>query len=105
MVSLRDCFEKDFTTFFNTDEFAEIHNVEGKDIPIVIDEDLLEEKKLKYSGEGLFRGEVLFHVAKNQFGKKPMADRRLRLDKVNYRIVEVNESESMYTITLERLNS
>lgn len=107
-MSFRDQIECDLSTFINLDEFAEVHNVDGKDMPIIIDNDLLEEKRLKYGGqdffkgEGLFRGEVLFHVAKQEFDKKPVVDKIMRLDNNIYKIIEVTETEGMYTITLER---
>lgn len=105
MPRLRDYFAGDLENMINIDEFAEICKVDGKDMPIVKDNDLLQEKKLKHGGEGLFRGEVLFHVSKTEFETKPIADRMMRLDGAIYSIVDVAEEEGMYTITLERYRS
>ena len=42
MRSFKDQLEKDFdSTFFNMNEFAELHNIDGKEVPVVVDNDTL----------------------------------------------------------------
>ena len=42
MRSFKEQLEKDFKdTFFNLNEFAEIHNVDGAEIPVVVDNETL----------------------------------------------------------------
>ena len=42
MKSFKEQLEKDFeTTFFNTDEFAEIHELQGNEVPVVVDNDII----------------------------------------------------------------
>lgn len=102
MVKLRDYFESDFQSFFNTNEFAETKNVDGKEMEVVIDNDLLKEYQLKSNGEGLEQIELLFHVPKYYFERKPSTNNIMRVDKKIYRVAEVGENLGMYTILLAR---
>jgi hypothetical protein len=102
MVRLRDYFFSDLSTFFNAEEFAEEVNIEGKPMKVVIDNDLLEEYKLKNGGEGLDQIELLFHVEKSNFERKPSTNNIMRFNNKIYRIADVTEEEGMYMFKLTR---
>ena len=42
MRTFKEQLEKDFhDAFFNLNEFAELHNIDGKNVPVVVDNDTL----------------------------------------------------------------
>jgi len=90
-------------TFLNDLEFAEIHNVDGKEMLAVVDE--YEAKKVEAEADkldGVHRKHVLLYVAKSAFSKKPSAGNRIfKLDGKKYIVYEVDEEGDMYIITLE----
>ena len=65
MRSFKEQLEKDFKdTFFNLNEFAEIHNVDGAEIPVVVDNETLLQLNLGKTADsdGIFEDSKLFFV-------------------------------------------
>lgn len=64
--------------FFNTNEFAEIHNVEGEDVPVVIDKDLFKEKYKEIETEDIIDilGITLF-IQKEHLRGEPKVNREM----------------------------
>ena len=60
MKSLKDLIASDVESlFFNLDEFAEAHWIEGKNVDIVVDGDRLEDRK-QGANLGIAEAEILF---------------------------------------------
>ncbi|MGG1442097.1 hypothetical protein ABE354_08560 [Brevibacillus laterosporus] len=95
------------SVFFNTEEFAELHNVDGNDIPIVIDSEELQHRKANSVNpeDGIHDAELLFYAEKVYFTSRPVVDKMLTLDGKKYRTVSVSEDISTYTIALHRARS
>jgi hypothetical protein len=54
-VSFKDQIKQDLSdVFLNLDEFADLHRIEGKEVPVVIDSDMLE--KLSKIGDNRIHG-------------------------------------------------
>lgn len=54
-MSFKDQIKQDLSDFFlNLDEFADLHRIEGKEVPVVIDSDMLE--KLSKIGDNRIHG-------------------------------------------------
>nr|UVY64389.1 MAG: ATP-binding sugar transporter [Bacteriophage sp.]UWF97440.1 MAG: ATP-binding sugar transporter [Bacteriophage sp.]UWI30448.1 MAG: ATP-binding sugar transporter [Bacteriophage sp.] len=54
-MSFKDQIKQDLSdVFLNLDEFADIHRIEGKEVPVVIDSDMLE--KLSKIGDNRIHG-------------------------------------------------
>lgn len=54
-MSFKDQIKQDLSdVFLNLDEFADLHRIEGKEIPVVIDSDMLE--KLSKIGDNRIHG-------------------------------------------------
>ena len=65
MRSFRDQMEMDFdNTFLNLNEFAEIHDIDGKKIPVVVDNETLLQLNLGKTTDsnGIFREDKMFFV-------------------------------------------
>lgn len=94
------------STFFNNDEFCTKHLIDGQELNIVLDDDLLTERKIRVGKtyDGVYIGEVLFHVIKSEyhdtFIDKPCIGQMVEFDDSIYRINDFQENEEMYTITL-----
>lgn len=101
MSSFKEVIQEDLNnTFFDIDEFAEIHNIDGKDISIIIDHELLKERQAKYA-EGTYLGDVLFHVKKSDFGEAPGINQPIKFDgDSTMRVTDFQEDMGIYIITL-----
>lgn len=54
-MSFKDQIKQDFSdTFLNLDEFADLHRIEGKEVPVVIDSDIM--AKLSKIGDNRIHG-------------------------------------------------
>jgi hypothetical protein len=101
-MSFKDDIEADLDVFFDTDEFASTHLVNGVSMEIVIDNDLIKERQAKStnSPNGVYEGEILFHVKASAFGEKPAISQVVNLDGDIYRVSDAQEDDGMYSITL-----
>lgn len=46
MPRFKDYISSDLDMFFNLDEFAEEHNIDGKTMAVIIDNDMLQRRKM-----------------------------------------------------------
>ena len=91
--------------FLNLEEFAEVHNIDNKEMTIIIDtnERLEREKRLVSNlgdADGLFREEILIYVSSKYFKSKPKIGRLMILDDKPYRVLDVIDETGIYSITL-----
>lgn len=105
MKTFKDIVKNDVeATFFNDSEFSENHNLNGTDILIQVDNDLLKERQSKFA-EGTYLGDVLFFAKKTEvdsiFGDKPAREQLVRFDNEPMRIVDCEEDAGIYYITLQ----
>ncbi|PAD69937.1 hypothetical protein CHH83_05895 [Bacillus sp. 7586-K] len=104
MPKLRDYFFSDLDIFFNTDEFSEKVDIDGKEIEVIQDNEFLRKQNLRI-GEGLARGELLFVAKKVDFDERPFVEKIMKFNKKRYRILDISEDEHTYTITLAGFRS
>lgn len=103
MRTFKEQLEKDMDDiFFNLDEFAENHIIDGKEIPVVVDNDRIIELSLGKSVEtrGIFTDDILFFVLKKYLDYEPCAGQHMTFDGVTYPISDVKEDFGGYTIIL-----
>lgn len=104
MRSFKDQLEMDFdNTFFNLNEFAEIHDIDGEKIPIVVDNDTLLQLNLGKTADsdGIFQDNRMFFVQKKYMPDQPVIDQIMEFDGESYRIGSVLEDFGGYTIILK----
>ena len=78
MKSFKEQLEKDLdSVFFNMNEFAETHMIDGKEVPIVLDNDRIIELSMGKTVEtrGIFTDDILFFVQKKDLDYEPVAGR------------------------------
>lgn len=109
MRSFKDIVKKDIkSAFLNILEFGELHDINGKKLTVVIDDDLLDgEVSVSCHGQGpqriggLYSGGIAIYVAADDFGK-PKAGTALKLDGKMYTVVSVSDQNGIYKIDLHK---
>jgi len=101
MAKFMDYVLSDLNTLINSDEFAEIHNVDGKDVSVIVDNDKLQERSKK-EFDGLSVGELLYFAKVSDLAKKPMQDSVQLFDKRPYLVFNVREDNGLYEIILQQ---
>lgn len=106
--TFKDVLKQDVRrVFMNIDEFGEMHDINGQEILVVIDEnELIErEKRIKRDEGGLHRKQLLFYVAAEDFGSLPSPGKTLRFDGKQYLITDAEDEGGIYSISLEAMKS
>lgn len=92
------------SVFFNSEEFAELHMINGMEVNIVVDNDKLAELYIskKSHTEELFTDAIMFYVRKKDLDFEPVPGQYLEYDGQWMLIsdVKADDTES-YTIVLE----
>ncbi|MEH7122107.1 hypothetical protein V7127_02560 [Bacillus sp. JJ1773] len=104
-MNFKDQLKKDLSVFINPNEFAEEVDIDGTKVSVIIDNDKLKEHQLKMGGEGLVENGLLFHVKKGDMPFIPRPEQRMNFKESLCYIVDVQEDEGVYTITLEGFES
>lgn len=103
-MDFKDVIKEDVAIFSNCKEFSAVHNVDGKEMPIVIDEMELIERENKYDkesmGEGSYQKKLLFFVPASVFGRLPKVGRILTLDGKKYEVIDANREDGIFSITI-----
>ena len=93
--------------FFDVDEFADYHIVNGERMPCVIDNFELLDRERKYNpykgefADGVYTKQILMFVRESDFGPLPNIGRRVTLDKKNYIVTDAINEGGYFSITLE----
>lgn len=103
-MSLKDELENDLSEFLNEDEFAEIHNIEGENIVCIVDDDSLQQQKIK-SAAGTYVGKKLIHVKRTALKGRPAVDARLLFDGKHYTVKDCIDNDGMLSITLDTIKA
>ncbi len=103
MRTFKEQLEKDFSAvFFNMDEFAELHSIDGKEVPVVVDNDTLLALKLgvNANSDGIFEDAKMFFVQKKDMDYEPVIGQIMDFDGETYPIGNIMEDFGGYTIIL-----
>ncbi len=88
----------DRAVFINTDEFADVHAINGRQMSIVLDKDELKRRQAK--PEYGYEGDILFYVDAMAYGEAPVIGQFITFDGDKYRVSDVQEDEGLYLIEL-----
>ncbi len=109
MRGFKDVVRKDVKNIFlNLEEFGTMHQVGGRELCIIIDENELTEREKKQFGrgrDGVYKKTLLFYVAAEDFGPLPAPEQVLLLDGRKYLITEAVNEDGIYSISLEAMRS
>ena len=85
-MSFKDVIASDVhDTFMNADEFSDMHDLNGKMMPVQVDSN---EQKLIY-------------VAATDYGPMPKQGSLIQFDKRPYKVADAISEDGIYSITLE----
>lgn len=104
MPRLRDYFSSDLDTFFNVDEFGEIHTLGTKEINMIIEEENDSEltrraEDLENATRGIYESLITIYLKSSEY-KKPSIGRRISLDGQHYYVVDSSVSEGVLKMVL-----
>lgn len=90
--------------FMNPEEFGEKHQIDGKEMLVVVDgmEVVERSKKQVEHGriDGIYEKQVLIYVSRADFGALPAIGRILQFDRKQYRVADAVDEGGIYSITL-----
>ena len=114
--TFKDCVAADIDlAFFNNDEHAEMHNVDGSDYLVVIEEEDVREHSAHWEAgakqnfdTGLYDGHTILYIRTEDYGPKPKIGKQLVLDagtdhKRTYTIALCREEAGVFRMTLKRV--
>lgn len=89
--------------FMNTEEFSDLHTVNGVQMAVQIDdnEQIEREKRFSQNMDGVFTNQKLIYVAADDFGPLPKQGTILRLDNRTYSVADAISEDGVHSITLE----
>ena len=89
--------------FLNTDEFSDLHMINGVQMPVQVDdnEQIEREKRFSQDMDGIYVNQRLIYVAASDFGPLPKQGSLLTMDKRTFRVADAIAEDGVYSITLE----
>ncbi|WP_312496151.1 hypothetical protein [Anaerosporobacter sp.] len=112
-MSFKDTVKEDIQNiFFNTDEFASEHILDGKEVVIVVYNEKLSSisatKSNDYDGifnTGLFNSEIVFYINEEYIENEFFVGQLVNLDNNDYRVDKSTKVGSVYTVALGAFDS
>lgn len=89
--------------FLNTEEFSDMHMINGTEMAVQIDsnEQIEREKRYNQNMDGIYKNQKLIFVAASDFGPLPKQGSLLIMDKRTYRVADAIDEDGIYSIILE----
>ena len=93
--------------FLNLDEFGELHIVNGKKMPVLVDtlEQIDREKRYQFRhslyADGVFLKELLLYVKESDFGNLPKIGSIVKFDNKAYTVSDAIDEDGIFSISLE----
>lgn len=103
-MTFKDIIKRDVkAVFLNTEEFSEIHTVNGKPMAAQIDnnEQIEREKRYNQHMDGIYVKQILMYVSEADFGPLPKQGTSVSLDGKTYRVADAISEDGVYSVTLE----
>lgn len=113
--TFKDCVAADIDmTFFNGNEHADMHNVDGNDVLVILEESTLRERSAHWEAgakqnfdTGLYTAHTILYIRVMDYGPKPKVGKQLVMDagtdhKRTYSIVTCEDEGGVYRMTMER---
>ena len=104
MSTFKDLIAADVhDVFLNTDEFSDIHNLNGVDMPVQEDsnEQIEREKRFNQHMDGVYLNQKLIYVSAVDYGPMPKQGSMITYDGKRYKVADAIEEDGIYSITLE----
>lgn len=110
MKNFKEMLDKDLdTTFFNTEEFAQVKRIRcdgiDRNIPVIFDSEQTQARRQMLSGDhadGLYLDVAVIRVRLSDMGEEPRQGTRLWIGNELYKIISVDNEYNELIIGLER---
>ena len=97
--------------FFNGDEHADLHNVDGKDVLVILEKSDVRDHSAHWEAgakqnfdTGLYNRHIILYIRVEDYGPKPKQGKLLTLDKkIAYSIQKCDDEGGIYRMTMERV--
>ena len=104
-MGLKEVIKEDLEeVFFNLEEFAEFHEINGKQMLVILDENELTERnatqKVGRHYDGVYTSSLLLYVKAEDYGIRPKVGSVVRIDGKTYSVTEAVDESGVYSITL-----
>ena len=97
-------------TFFNFDEHADKHRVDGKDVLVILNSYDVRDHSAHWEAgakqnfdTGLYNLNMVMYIRVDDYGPKPKQGKLLTLDKLAYTVRKCDDEGGIYRMTLERV--
>ena len=89
-------------TFLRTDLFADMHEVNGRMMPILIDDSARDEREKRFSDytDGMYAADLLIYVAASDYGALPAYGSLVTFDSADYTVATAADEGGIYVIAL-----
>jgi hypothetical protein len=104
-MSFKDQLKKDIgSVFFNDEEFTDQHEINGKTMDALIDDNKLFESPSGGNAQvlGVFGGQTTLYVKADQYGSVPKRGALIMIDGQRFTVSGVTVEMGVYQITIER---
>lgn len=95
--------------FFDPDIFGEMHNINGRDMLVIIDSNEAEARSKNTFEhariDGIFVDDLILYVPRKVFGEQPAKGRQLSIDGNGYRVTDSRDEGGVYSISLRAIQS
>ena len=97
--------------FFNGDEHADLHNVDGKDVLVILEKSDVRDHSAHWEAgakqnfdTGLYNRHIILYIRVEDYGPKPKQGKLLTLDKkIAYSIQKCDDEGGIYRMAMERV--
>lgn len=97
--------------FFNGDEHADLHNVDGKDVLVILEKSDVRDHSAHWEAgakqnfdTGLYNRHIILYIRVEDYGPKPKQGKLLMLDKkIAYSIQKCDDEGGIYRMAMERV--
>ena len=97
--------------FFNGDEHADLHNVDGKDVLVILEKSDVRDHSAHWEAgakqnfdTGLYNRHIILYIRVEDYGPKQKQGKLLTLDKkIAYSIQKCDDEGGIYRMTMERV--
>jgi len=102
-MDFKTLMEADQSVFFNCDEFAEPHVVNGKSMDIIIDHEKAKElNDTEFEGDAVC--DVLFFVKASEYGNLPVYGSPCKFKGDTYKVIQAGDLGGTYEIAIQRVD-
>jgi hypothetical protein len=99
-MNFKEQIQEDAGVFLNPGEFADTYNIDGVEMPAIIDSDILKQRSQVPVVDGLYSEVVVLYIRLTDVGTKPVVNQRMRIDGELYHVIESNDNDGLLEITL-----